>query len=38
MTQLKATATEKKPQRWYLTFLSQFHALLPSASYGPPIL
>ena len=27
MTQLKAAATEKKPPRWYLTFLSQFHAL-----------
>ena len=27
LTQLKAAATEKKPPRWYLTFLSQFHAL-----------
>ena len=26
MTQLKAAATEKKPPRWYMTFLSQFHA------------
>ena len=25
--QLKAAATEKKPPRWYMTFLSQFHAL-----------
>ena len=27
MAQLKAAATEKKPPRWYLAFLSQFHAL-----------
>ena len=27
MTQLKATATEKKPPRWCMTFLSQLHAL-----------
>ena len=27
LTQLKAAATEKKPPRCYLTFLSQFHAL-----------
>ena len=27
LTQLKAAATEKKPPRWYMTFLSQFHAL-----------
>ena len=27
MTQLKAAATEKKPPRWYMIFLSQFHAL-----------
>ena len=27
MAQLKAAATEKKPPRWYLTFLSQLHAL-----------
>ena len=27
MTQLKAAATEKKPPRWYLTFLSHFHTL-----------
>ena len=27
MTQLKAAATEKKPPQWYMTFLSQFHAL-----------
>ena len=27
MTQLKATATEKQPPRWYMTFLSPFHAL-----------
>ena len=27
MTQLNASATEKKPPQWYLTFLSQFHAL-----------
>ena len=27
LTQLKAAATEKKPTRWYMTFLSQFHAL-----------
>ena len=27
LTQLKAAATEKKPPRWCMTFLSQFHAL-----------
>ena len=27
MTQLNVAATEKKPPRWYMTFLSQFHAL-----------
>ena len=27
LTQLKAAATEKKPPRWYMPFLSQFHAL-----------
>ena len=27
LTQLKAAATEKKPPRWYMTFLSQFRAL-----------
>ena len=26
MAQLKAATTEKKPPRWYWTFLSQFHA------------
>ena len=28
MAQLKAAATEKKPPRWYLTFLSRFHACI----------
>ena len=27
MTELKTASTEKKPPRWYMTFLSQFHAL-----------
>ena len=27
MAKLKAAATEKQPPRWYVTFLSQFHAL-----------
>ena len=42
MAELKAAATEKKPPPWYLTFLSQFHALycflrcmaLPYSKYG----
>ena len=27
MAQSEAAATEKKPPRWYLTFVSLFHAL-----------
>ena len=42
MAQLKAAATEKKPPLWYLTFLSQLHAMyclllrmdLPYSTYG----